>query len=266
MWLAQWDVSSIEKEALLAHVAEVLRNVSDSPKQAYESTLVYLRYLSATGSTEGAKAGAEAALSSAIALPDVFDFETLANIPAVSKALQGTPAGALLQSLISGPAAEVNKWLLNNTTAAEQLKLDTLALKRKATLLDIADVCAKVAGDSKSSSPATLSYAQIGQVLSATVEGDLSLDVVEGWLIDLIRTGLAAGKLSQTHQTFRVFRASHRAFGPAQWQLLQSRLEEWDGAISRILSTLTKATEEKQPELPAPAAAEGQAQEPVPAA
>lgn len=265
VWLAQWDVSSEEKEALLSHVAEVLRDGSENPKQAYEFTLVYLRYLSASGKSDGAKAGAEAALASAVALPTVFNLETLANIPAASKGLEGTPAGELLKTLISGSAADVSKWITANKGEAERLKLDTAALSRKATLLDLADACAKVQEETTPAAPATLTYAQIGQVLSAAGEKEVSSDAVEGWLIDLIRVGLTAGKLSQTHQTFRVFRASHRAFGPAQWKLLESRLEEWDGAISRILTTLTSATAEKRPELPA-VTAEGQAQEPVPSA
>ena len=60
-------------------------------------------------------------------------------------------------------------------------------------------------------------------------------------LLPVIRGGLVSGKLSQVNQTFRVYRSTHRVFGKEQWTTLEERLVEWQGAISRILETITES-------------------------
>lgn len=54
----------------------------------------------------------------------------------------------------------------------------------------------------------------------------------------VIRAGLVSGKLSQVNSSFRVYRSTYRSFGKEQWQLLESRLVQWQASIDSILATI----------------------------
>lgn len=47
-----------------------------------------------------------------------------------------------------------------------------------------------------------------------------------------------SGKLSQVNSSFRVYRSTYRSFGKEQWQLLESRLVQWQASIDSILATI----------------------------
>ena len=57
------------------------------------------------------------------------------------------------------------------------------------------------------------------------------------WLIDVIRAGLVEGKLSQARQELLVHRSKYRTFGKAEWEELDSRLEDWKIALEQVLAS-----------------------------
>ncbi|KDN35979.1 hypothetical protein K437DRAFT_260261 [Tilletiaria anomala UBC 951] len=230
-WLAQWQISEAQKEQCLASVSKVLNENGgdgEDQKKAYGFQLLYLRFLSSQQtSVEKAKEVAEKVIADAIRLPSIFDFEELAQIPAV-QALKGSPAGDLLAILTEGSAADLKTWLGNNKSEAQRLNIPEAELDRKARLLDLAGLCAQ-------SVSKEITYEQIAKTVGVSEED------VELWVIDVIRAGLVSGKLSQVNKSFRVYRSTHRTFGKEQWHALEERLVEWQSAISNILGTLSKA-------------------------
>ncbi|KAG1803274.1 hypothetical protein EV424DRAFT_1351557 [Suillus variegatus] len=62
------------------------------------------------------------------------------------------------------------------------------------------------------SHPAILEKYEVASILQ------IELSKVEKWAIDVIRTGLLTGKLSQTTQSLHVYRSSARTFEREQWE------------------------------------------------
>ena len=56
-----------------------------------------------------------------------------------------------------------------------------------------------------------------------------------------IRVKLLTARLHQPSSTISILQASPRRFGDSQWQLLQSRLENWKNSISNIQETVGRA-------------------------
>ena len=56
-----------------------------------------------------------------------------------------------------------------------------------------------------------------------------------------IRVKLLTARLHQPSSTISILQASPRRFGDSQWQLLQSRLENWKSSISNIQETVGRA-------------------------
>lgn len=59
--------------------------------------------------------------------------------------------------------------------------------------------------------------------------------------ITAIRVKLLKARLHQPSSTISILQASPRRFGSKQWELLQSRLENWKSSISNIQETVGRA-------------------------
>ncbi|MCO5613725.1 hypothetical protein L7F22_068003 [Adiantum nelumboides] len=231
-WLAEWDISPLEKANLLTKVAENFE-AAGQPKRAYEFLLLHVRFLgTSTLSGEGSSAAttkqaAERTISAALSLPSVFEFEELAQIEAVQK-LQSEPIGKLLNVFLQGNTKDFIQWRDANASEVTRLKLSAAQLERKIQLLDLANLCSR-------SISSTVSYSEIAKTLN------VDLEEVEVWVIDVIRAGLVSGKLSQINQSLRVYKSVYRSFGTDQWRLLETRLSTWEKSIASILQTLAEA-------------------------
>lgn len=94
-----------------------------------------------------------------------------------------------------------------------------------------------------------IEYARVAKALQVPVED------VEVWAIDVIRAGLVEGKLSQQQQVFLVHRTTYRVFGEKQWRELGTRIDQWRGSLSSVLTVLRRQQAEVE------AAKEREAQE-----
>ncbi|KAJ2839952.1 hypothetical protein FBU31_000596 [Coemansia sp. 'formosensis'] len=54
---------------------------------------------------------------------------------------------------------------------------------------------------------------------------------VEGWIIDVIRSGLIQGKMNHVARTLLPTRSTYRTFGADQWKILGERLEQWNASL-----------------------------------
>lgn len=77
-------------------------------------------------------------------------------------------------------------------------------------------------------------YKNIAQALQIPTEQ------VELWTIDVIRSGLVEGKLSQQKQVFLVHRTTYRVFGEKQWRELGDRIDSWRSVLRNVAVTLRK--------------------------
>lgn len=243
-WLAQWQISESRKASALDSVASKLET-SDADK-AYEFRKAHLQYISSNSaaigsSSEGTtllKDSAEKALSSALKLSKVFEFEWFLKLSALDSLSSSTPAVVELIKILShGSLADWQKWSSSNGQELNRLGVDASQVDRKVRLLEMALLSSKAVEGVKAGSTqgAEVPYSSIAQAIQVP-ESE-----VESWVIDVIRAGLVSGKLSQVTQTFRVYRSTHRTFGTEQWKILQSRLQEWDSTLDSIIGTLSQS-------------------------
>lgn len=237
-WLATWNIPESRKAAALEVVASKLEG-SDADK-AYRFRLAHLQYLSSTPGAatdaETPKIAAEKAISSALKLSNVFDFDSLTKLSAVEGLQSSSPAVyALLKILVQGSLRDWQSWVSSNASELSRLGADRAQVERKVRLLEMASLCSKAVQEAGAGQVqgAEVPYAAIAEAIQVQ-EAD-----VESWVIDVIRAGLVSGKLSQVTATFRVYRSTYRTFGSEQWKLLESRLTEWDTTLETILATLS---------------------------
>ncbi|KAF7332451.1 Eukaryotic translation initiation factor 3 subunit M [Mycena kentingensis (nom. inval.)] len=241
-WLREWDVSPEHKSAFLKTIADAYAKFGQHPK-SYEYSIAYVRSLS-PGAPETATAAREL-VSTALRLPFVFDFDPLFKLDAVI-ALKPSPLFSLLQIFLNDGLFEFDAWKATPANKETLAGLDAAQLERKIRLLTLSSVGFKNIG-------ADLAYATLADAIHVPVAE------VEKWVIDVIRTGLLAGKLSQTTQTLHVTRAKARAFEREQWEALEKRLVAWKAGLASVSDVVAQARKQGgvvvPPAAPAPAAA-----------
>lgn len=246
-WLAQWSIPEAQKAQLLETVATKLEqssNGSDAEK-AYEFRLAHLQYLSSTreaaGASTTATASAEKAIASALRLPRVFAFDSLLKLSVVESLSSSSSAlFSLLKILVSGSLRDYQSWATSNSAELQRLSIPAALVERKVRLLEVTALCSRALESSRSQPDDASGSSGGAEVPYSLISSSLSIPSsdVEATIIDVIRAGLVSGKLSQTRETFRVYRSTYRSFGAEQWGVLEERLAEWERTISGILATL----------------------------
>ncbi|KAI0089175.1 PCI domain-containing protein [Irpex rosettiformis] len=239
-WLSEWEISDEEKSLYLKSLVDTY--ATSEPEVSYQYQLSYVRSLPAASS----QSDALDLVASALRLPSVFDFDALFRLDAVIAA-KDSELYSLLQIFLNDGLTEYKTWEGSHAGVFDQYNLDQAQLERKIRLLSLTTLAHQnIGGD--------LLYSAIAEVLQ------VDPNEVERWVIDVLRTGLIIGKLSQTNKTFHVIRASARAFEKAQWEALEKRLVAWKTGLSSVREVVA-ATKKKNTPPPAAAAAV-----PVPAA
>ncbi|KAG2108659.1 uncharacterized protein F5147DRAFT_612440 [Suillus discolor] len=223
-WLQEWDISGEERSQFLKSIVDAFIQ-SDQPETAYHHTLSYVSSL--PSSSPESQSAAVDAIALALRLPSLFDFDPLFKLDAVVSA-QDHELFSLLQVFFNSGLPELNSWLESHPAALEKYELDRAQLERKIRLLSFASLgFAHVGHD--------LPYSEVASILQ------IELSEVEKWAIDVIRTGLLSGKLSQTTQSLHVYRSSARTFEREQWEALEKRLVAWKAGLASVLEVVTSA-------------------------
>ena len=61
------------------------------------------------------------------------------------------------------------------------------------------------------------------------------------WTIDVIRSKLVEGRLSQKQKVFLVHRTTYRVFGEKQWRELGTRVDQFKTVVDRLVGVVRKA-------------------------
>ncbi|KAG2060054.1 hypothetical protein BDR06DRAFT_1003102 [Suillus hirtellus] len=220
-WLQEWDISAEERSQFLKSIVDAFIQ-SGQPETAYHHTLSYVSSLSSS-SPESQSAVVDA-IALALRLPSLFDFDPLFKLDAVVSA-KDHELFSLLQVFLNSGLPELHSWLESHSAALEKYGK---SLERKIRLLSFASLgFAHVGHD--------LPYSEVASTLQ------IELSEVEKWAIDVIRTGLLSGKLSQTTQSLHVYRSSARTFEREQWEALEKRLVAWKAGLASVLDVVISA-------------------------
>ncbi|KAJ3807992.1 PCI domain-containing protein [Lentinula aff. lateritia] len=223
-WTNEWDISPEDKSAFLENIVNAYAK-SNQLTQSYNYSLIYLRSLPST--SDAARDTSTKAIASALRIPSIFDFDALFKIDAVV-ANKDHELFSLLQVFLNNGLSEFKSWEASHAGVLEKYDLGRAQLERKIRLLTLASLGFKNIGTN-------LPYAKIAEAIQ------VDASEVEKWVIDIIRTGLLSGKLSQTTQTLYVTRSTARSFEREQWQALEQRLSSWKSGLSSVLEVVASA-------------------------
>ncbi|TFK25947.1 PCI domain-containing protein [Coprinopsis marcescibilis] len=223
-WISEWAISDEEKATFLKTVAAAYATTGQTAT-SYEYSLLYIKTL--PSGSNAARTAAIEAISTALRLPDLFDFDPLFKLDAVIAA-KDHDLFPLLQIFLNNGLSEFKAWVSTNGGLLEKYNLDRTQLERKIRLLTLASLGVKHVGQS-------LPYAKIADAL------DVELSQVEKWVIDVIRAGLVWGKLAQNTQTLLVTRATSRSFEREQWEILEKRLLSWKAGLADVLEVVSSS-------------------------
>jgi translation initiation factor 3 subunit M len=244
-WIEDWeDVGEDYQRKLYEEVAEVALD-ADAQEQGYEFILKALRSFDADDKDDIASEDAQRlslrAVKMAISSPTHFLFQDLRAVPAVQALSDSHPVySQLLDIFAEQDLEDYNDFNDEHQGWIEQQKLDHEKLHRKMRLLTFASLAAATPSRE-------LEYARIVKALQ------IPEDEVERWVIDVIRAGLAEGKLSQQRRMFLVHKATYRVFGQKQYQELSARVDHWRTTLQSVLGVLrqeeTNAKAQKEREV-----------------
>ncbi|KDR84042.1 hypothetical protein GALMADRAFT_236648 [Galerina marginata CBS 339.88] len=223
-WLSEWEISDEEKSTFLKSIVDAYVQ-ADEPTIAYDYTLLYVRSL--PPSSKEAQDAALDAISVALRLPTIFDFDPLFKLDAVV-GVKNHELFALLQIFLNSGLPEFVTWQSKNSQTLEQYHISASELEHKIRLLTLASLAFQHIGQN-------LPYSKIAEALQ------VEPSEVEKWVIDVIRAGLVWGKLSQTTQSLHISRATSRSFEHEQWQALEKRLVAWKTGLAGILDVVATA-------------------------
>jgi translation initiation factor 3 subunit M len=120
-------------------------------------------------------------------------------------------------------------WLDSRIASIDlSVALNTAELERKIRLLALSSLAFTNVGKD-------LPYSTIASSLQI---GDAD---VERWAIDALRAGLIGGRLSQTHRTLHVVRATPRTFSSKEWDMLEQRLLAWQTGLAGVMDVIIAA-------------------------
>jgi len=169
-WFSQWDVSIDAKSAFLKIVADAFTQ-SGNEATAYTFLLDRLRLIPATSPT--AEAASLETIASALRIPNVFDFDELAKIPALQSA-KAHPLFALLKIFMLHGIKEYLPWVEANSSVLEQHALANPVLERKIRLLTLSTLASQNVGrDLPYSEIATALQVDESKVEAAAIDGQL---------------------------------------------------------------------------------------------
>jgi translation initiation factor 3 subunit M len=223
-WLKEWNVSDEEKSQFLKTIIDALTRAGKSDS-AYEYRILLVHTL--PSSSPESRSAAIDAIVAALRIPTVFDFDTLYSLDPII-AVRDHELFPLLQIFLKNGFPEFRAWADGHSAVLETHQLESSQLERKIRLVAFS----------------SLAFDYIGRDLPySTIASTLQIDTskVEKWTIDVIRTGLISGKLSQATQNLHVYRSSARKFEREQWEALEKRLLAWKAGLASVIEIVAQA-------------------------
>ena len=247
-WAAAWQLDQAKQQELALVIYKIANKIANSehsgrggPGKASSSSKEALKYLIAY----------LRAFPSGSCLPDSAVQITL---PTLVDALKGSASSfeqrnVLLEGLKSSPAgnssSEPLKSLMslldivctgNQSQYDDFIKIGNGPSVMKENGLDdahIANTLRVLSLGALAASKPRLTYKEIASSLNLS-----SMDDVEMLVVEAIAQGVLEATMDQFEQTITVTKCSHRAFGPAQWTDLQSRLKTLKANISSVFDEI----------------------------
>ncbi|GJJ07235.1 hypothetical protein Clacol_001435 [Clathrus columnatus] len=225
-WLDEWDISVDERSEFIKSISDAYAKVGRT-EESYSFEVFYVRSIPAN--SPKAQAAALAVIAKALKLPTVFSFDALLKLNTV-RAARDHQLFSLLKILIQGSLTDYQQWVIPNDNILGEFAtdLDKRQLERKLKLLILGDLGAKNIGRD-------VPYHEISSALQ------IGQDEVEVWVIDVIRSKLLSGRLSQPQQTLHVTRSISRSFDKEEWETIENRLITWKTGLQGILAVITAA-------------------------
>ncbi|ROW01652.1 hypothetical protein VSDG_02074 [Cytospora chrysosperma] len=230
-WLEAWGVDEEEKQKVYVEIADAAE-AADENKIAYEHLLHALRTFDADDKDDVASEEAQKLSLRALKMilvidrPWAYDFQGLRVLAPVQALADTHPVYAQLLDIFAEQDLEdFNDFNDEHEGFLEKENLDYKTLQTKMRLLTFASLAA-------AHQDREIPYDTIGKGLQVPVEE------VELWIIDVIRSQLVEGRMSQRDRVFKVHKTMYRVFGDKQWRELQSRIDVWKGTINHVHSVL----------------------------
>ncbi|KAJ3899321.1 PCI domain-containing protein [Lentinula edodes] len=223
-WMNEWDIPLEDKSAFLKNVVDAYAQ-SNQLIKSYDYSLLYLRSLPPM--SEAARDTSTKVIASALQIPSIFDFGALFKLDAVV-ANKDHELFSLLQVFLNHGLSEYKSWEASHPDVLEKYDLDRAQLERKIQLLTLVSLGFQNIGKN-------LPYVKIAEAIQ------VDASEVEKWIIDVIRTGLLSGKLSQTSQTLYTTRSTARSFEREQWKALERYLLSLKLGLSGVLEVVDDA-------------------------
>jgi len=223
-WMVEWQTTPEEKSQFLKLSADSYSQI-DQLDESYGYLLRHLQILSPD--SPAASTAALETISAALRYGSVFNFDPLLKIDAVVN-LKDHELIKLLRIFLSGGVSEYTAYEASHASTFDEYNLPRDGLSRKICLLSLTTLSSQNIGRD-------ITYADIATALNVEEA------TVESWIIDVIRTGLVAGKISQPLRTFRVTRSTTRSFERTEWEALERRLVAWKTGLSGVLEVVNAA-------------------------
>ncbi|KAF3788295.1 Eukaryotic translation initiation factor 3 subunit M [Nymphaea thermarum] len=235
-FLKEWEIAPLEQRRLFLKISNVLGEIKSSSKEYFSFLTKYL----ATFSNEDAhtmskaKPAAERAIFEFVKAPDMFQCDLL-DMPAVRQLEKDGKYALAFQLLKIFLTQRLDAYLDFQAANSTLLKSHGLVHEECITKMRLMSLV-----DLSSNGSSEIPYATIRDTLR------IKDDEVEYWVVRAISAKLLDCKMDQMNETVIVSRHTERMFGPSQWEVLRSRLEEWRANVTNALRTIqyNKASEE----------------------
>ncbi|KAJ3925426.1 MAG: PCI domain-containing protein [Lentinula lateritia] len=225
-----WDISSEDKSIFLKNVADAYAK-SNQLTKSYEYSLLYLRSL--LPASEAARNTCITVIAFALRIPSIFDFDSLLKLNAII-ANQDHELFSLLRVFLHNGLSEFKSWEALHVGALEKHDRAETYGRPRSCIARMQDLAPHSCIGFQNIA-INLPYSKIAE----TIQVDAS--EVEKWVIDVIRTGLMSGKLSQTTQTLYITRSAVCSFELEQWQVLEQRLVSWKSKLRGVTKVVASA-------------------------
>ncbi|KAK3329026.1 hypothetical protein B0H66DRAFT_465207 [Apodospora peruviana] len=232
LWLEEWDTDEEDQRKLYVDVSDAAHEAGDD-EESYHYLIKALGTIDRDDQEEVTSEEAQKlslrAIRMALGSPNRFDFQDLRVLPSVGALSDSHPIYAQLLDIFTEQDLEdYNDFREEHEGWIEKEKLDHERLQRKMRLLTFASLAA-------STPNREIPYANIAHSLQIPIED------VEMWTIDVIRSKLVEGRLSQQQKVFLVHRTTYRVFGEKQWRELGTRVDQFKSVVDRLITVVRKA-------------------------
>ncbi|KAK3337275.1 hypothetical protein B0T19DRAFT_379481 [Cercophora scortea] len=234
-WLNEWDTDEEDQRKLYVEVSEAAAEAGDEEESYYfllKAISTFDREDQEEITSEEAQKLSLRALKQAVSSPTRFDFQDVRALPSVQALSDSHPVHSqLLDIFTEQDLDDYVDFRDEHEDFIENEKLDHEKLQRKMRLLTFASLAA-------STPNREIPYQNIARALQIPSED------VEMWTIDVIRSKLVEGRLSQQQKVFLVHRTTYRVFGEKQWRELGTRVDQFKSVVDRLVTVVRKAQAE----------------------